>query len=132
MGTRSLTGRSTDVVDAEVAFCCLLHRLVLFVEDELSATIPDVHHMYILVGAAVGAHRAADAGKIIDEDLAAILVAVDRAGRTLEHADRIDAMHTGIGDHQVGFAVPVTDKARIVVMTRCTCTDAVITSGTTI
>ena len=51
---------------------------------------------------------------------------VDCRRRTVDQADRIDAMHTGIGDHHIEMSCPVAYESRIAIMSRGASPDAVV------
>ena len=107
------------MVDAEIALRRFQDgRLCRLVDDEFPRLIADLDHLDVVVGTTVRAGRAADAGEIVDHDLPADGVAVDRAGRAADHAGRVDAMHAGVRDHDVVLHPAVADELRVVVVTR--------------
>ncbi len=120
MRAGSLACRASVVIDAQVALGCL-HDGLSFVrihhDGVVLRAIPDFDHADVVVRATRGAHRAADAGEIVDHDLTALLGSVDGSRGTPDHADRIDAMHAGVGDHVVAQDRAVPDESRIVLVT---------------
>src|SRR5947207_15854039 len=94
-------GRSGDLIGAEIALSIFLNRQMgELIVKELAAGVAGINHLDVAVRATVSAEAATDAGQIVDEHLAVARIAVNRAGGTTNHADWVQAVHAGIGDHR--------------------------------
>ena len=115
MGAGTLACGTAELIDAQVALCGFCNRgSGHFIKNEIAVGIADVYHADIIIRAAVGAHATADAGSIIDDDLAFQLITMDGTRRTTDHAYRVYTVHTGIGYHMVADLRTMSNKARIV------------------
>src|SRR5207249_1166598 len=85
-----------------------------------------------VIGASLGAGAAANAGVIVDDNLAADRAAMNGAGGAADHADRIHTVHAGIGDHEPVVLMPMPQKAGITVMGGGAGAHAVIAAGATV
>ena len=117
MRTRVGTGRTGDLVGAQVAFGRFLNRLVGgLIVKWLALGIARGDHLNVVVRATVGAGGATDAGQVIDYHPAVGRIPMNGAGGTANHANGIQAMHAGVGDHESVIHLPVADEPRIIVM----------------
>src|SRR5260370_41940230 len=100
MGAGPLAGGPAPLVDAQVALGRLDDGLIgLFIDEGIAVRVPDLHQADGVVGTVAGAGTAADAGHVVDRYDPLLQVPVDGPGRTVDHADRILAVHAGVGDH---------------------------------
>ena len=83
-------------------------------------------HADVSIWTSAGAGATANAGCVVDDDIAAAGMALDRAGRAINHANRISAMHTGVCDHEIVMGLTLPDKPRNIVMCGGAGTNAVI------
>ena len=114
MGASPHTGRATRVGITKIAFCSLEDGLLCVrIDDNVAVRAANFDHADIVVGTRRCTGRTADTGVIIDNNTATDLTAVNGAGGTADHADRIRAMHTGIGHHPVVKCFAVTHKTRV-------------------
>ena len=87
---------------AEIALGRLANgRPCRFILHRQTVQVSDFDQSDVVVGARIRTGAAADAGLVVDMHVAKGQVALDRAGRATDQADRINAMHAGMGDHQV-------------------------------
>ena len=84
--------------------------------SRIAVFIAHFDHANGVVRTIVRARLATDARALVDDYLAAESVAVNRAGRAANHANRVRAMHAGIGDHDVPVDRAVAQETRIVVV----------------
>src|SRR5438105_4273311 len=116
MRAGALAGGTAVVLYAQIAFSRLADGLQILVHHELATRVPDVHHADRVVRAVVETCLAADAGHGIDHHLARERLAVDCARRTADHANRVRAVHAGIGDHEPATGRSVPEKTRVVLV----------------
>ena len=128
-----MAGWSSDLVGAHIAFGCLLNRLArVNVDDWQAFLVIDFNHANVVVWAAVGTRRATDTGLVVDVNVAALGFACNRASGTTDHANGIEAMHAGIGNHPVFMCRSLAIETRIVVVGGCTGSNTIVASGATI
>ena len=110
--------RASNLVNTQIAFRRLNYGLAgNFIEDESAFGISHLNHTDVVVGAVVGAGRATNTGIVIDHYLSRSLDTMNRAGRASEHADRIEAVHARVSDHQALYTPAMPVKPRVVVVT---------------
>ena len=96
-----LTGGTAVLLHTQVALGCFQDRQRSLVYQ---LTLLLVEHFYdpdVFIRATLSAGRAADTGLVVDIDHSGFLIACDGSGGTTDHADRIQTMHTGMGDHMM-------------------------------
>ena len=89
--------------------------------------IVNLNHVDVLVGTAVRASRTPDTRLIVNDHVARGCVATDRAGRTTNHANWINAMHASSSHHPLVVLRPFPQEPWIVVMGRSTRTNTIVT-----
>ena len=94
--------------------------------------VGNLDHDDILVGAALRACLAPDARVRVDRDDAGIGVAMDGTSRAADHAYGIDAVHTGMREHQWSILWPISNKTRCTSMCGSARLDAFIAACATI
>ena len=105
------------LIGAKIAFGGLQNRLIRsFVEEDHAGRVADLDHPDRIVGTTVGTGAATDAGPIVDPYDSGRLISADRARRTTNHAHRIDAVHAGIGDHELVVFGTLANKTGVVVV----------------
>ena len=92
--------------------------MLCIVTNEVAVLVSDFDHPNRVVKAIVCAGTASDTRLVIDYDLPALGLTMDRTGRTLDHTHRIFAVHASAGDHHVVVDRSLTQEPRIVVMRR--------------
>ena len=118
MWARSLACRAANLVNAQITFRRLGHRLTRdLIEDEPAFRVSHLNHTDIVVGTVICTGPTADTGIVVDDDFAGSLNTMDCTRRTSQHADRIGAVHARVSDHQTLYTPAMTIEARIVVMT---------------
>ncbi len=117
MGTRGLTRGPCHLRCAQIALGRLGDRqLRCRIDEERARLLANLDHANGLVGATVRTRRAANARAVIDSHRAGVEVASNRASGAANHADRIDAMQTGIGDHDVILRRPLPNESWVAVV----------------
>lgn len=133
MGTGTLASGASGMICTEIAFGGLEDRLsTLVVENDRSFSISHFGHTNIVVRTAVRTGRTPDAGQVVDPYDAGLCIAANRSRGATNHADGIDAMHTGISNHVGAMRMPMTNKAGIIVMRGSARPHAVVASRTSI
>ena len=113
------------LVDAKVAFGGFEDRCSgNFVAYEIAPFVSYLDHPDVIVRAGASASSAANARGVVNDDIAGLLITVDGACGAADHANRIGAMHTRVGDHEVVEFTAVPDETWIVVVSLCTSIDA--------
>jgi hypothetical protein len=117
VGTSPLTGRTTKLVNTEIAFCGFHDRQIgFFIADVMARIITNIDHPDIVIGAVAGTGAATNTGIIVNDDFASRCYPMNSTGRTADHANGIGAMHTRVGDHVMVNFLSVADKPGIVVV----------------
>ena len=88
--------------------------------------VANLDHAYRFVGTVSGTRTTTDASGVVDCDFPFVQLPADRARRTLNHTDRVLAVHTRSGDHDVAMDGALTQEARIVIVGRGTCAYTVV------
>jgi hypothetical protein len=102
------------------------------VSNEIATVLSNIDHANGTVRTVVSASGTADTGLIVDHDLPISQISMDGAGRALDHANRIFAMHAGVRDHDVVVNRTVAKKSGIVIVCCGAGADTVVASSTTI
>ena len=133
MGTRSLTSGTAQLLHAKITLGRFQDWFVgLLINQRDSGAILDFDHQDIAVRTTIGTGAATDAGIIVDGHIASFAITTNRAGRATNHANRVQAMHAGVGHHPVIMFGALPYESRIIVVCRCTRPDTIITSRATI
>lgn len=110
-------GRARELIDTVIALGRLENRCAaLVVKKRFSGAIRNFYHNDVFIRAAIGAGGAADTGIVVNDHRQIIPGALNRTGRATDQADRIVAMHAGMGDHHSPMSGPGPDKAGITIM----------------
>ena len=116
MRTRTFARGAAVIFDTEIALRRLRDGFHFLIHEKFAALVACLNHANGIVGTIRKTGFAADARRGIYDHLSGKRLAVNGTGRTANHADRISAMHAGIGDHQTSGARPMTQKPRIIVV----------------
>lgn len=112
-----LTRGPTRSIDAEVALGSFLDRLaVVNVDDRQALWRIDSDHLYVLVRATICTGRTANTSLVVDCDSSRFGVASNCAGGTTNHANGVQTMHAGVGDHPLIVNFTGAIESRVVVM----------------
>ena len=132
--TSALAGRTADhLIGTKVALGGFHYRSMgLLIKDEGALFIANFNHLNIVIGTTVRTGGAANACGVIDNHLSFKGISVNSSGGASDHADRVSAVHTGVGNHVTAELPSLSDKARVIVVCRGAGTDTVIAPGAAI
>ena len=132
MRASAFARRTAGCIEAQVALGSLNNGLVgIRIQNRLSALVTNFNHADIAVRATVCTCLAPDTGCIVNGNSARLFNPRDGTGWAANQANWINTMHASIGDHQISFAVAMSNKARVVVVGRGASAHAIIATGTT-
>ena len=133
MGAGALAGRTAKLIGTQITLGGFYNGgSGEFIKNKVAVPVTDVHHADIVIRTGVGAHGTADAGRIVNDDLAFLQIPMDGARRATDHTYRVYAVHTGIGDHVVTDLWPMSNKAWVVLVRGRAGANTVIAPGTAV
>ena len=125
----SLARRTSELILTQVALRRLNERSIrFFINDQLAPSVTDFNHPNRIERAVRGTLRTANACLIADDNQPVTLVAMNRARRAFDHADRVRAVQAGVRDHVLAVNRTVSNETRIVVVCRRAGSHAVVTA----
>ena len=124
------------LIYAQVAFGRFLDRFVIVLRaNKQAVVVTDFDHPDRVIRTVVRTRLAANTGGIVDRHnslFAAGNLPADRAGGTLDHANRIFTVHARAGNHHVVFDRSISQETRVVVVRARTSSNAIIAARTAI
>src|SRR5215471_18024406 len=113
MRTSALASRSAQLFNAQITFSGFEDCFAFLVLQELPPPISDLNHADGAIRTVSGTDAAPDTSGGIDSYFTEGLLAMDGACWTSNHADRIDAVHAGVGHHKFSGGRPMPEEAWI-------------------
>ena len=130
MRTRTFTRRTSGLINTQITFRGFLYGMhAITVEDERSRVIPYGYKANVVIRTADCAGSTSDTDRIRYDDLPALFITGNGAGRTANHANWIITVHACIRYHVMAILIAMPNEPWIVIVSVSACRYAIVTTS---